>query len=200
MSFTRGDFTRIQTSLTAALLMIAVGSSVAWLADRELRDARRMRADAERQWIEFDGKLQQVRDEENEIRQKAAQFNAMRVRGILGEEQRLEWVELIKEIKEARRLLDLQYEFSPQQPLDGAALPGYSLRSSKMKLQMKLLHEGDLLHFINDLRAHARAYVRVRSCTISRLARGAASPGDAAVLDADCLLDWITILPTKESP
>lgn len=198
MTFTRGDFARIQASLAAALLMIAVGGSVAWLADRELRDATRMRADAERQRIEFDGKLKQVRDEENEIRQKAAQFSTMRARGIIGEEQRLDWVELIKEIKAARRLLDLQYEFSPQQPLDRAALPGYSFRSSTMKLQMKLLHEGDLLHFINDLRAQARAYVRVRSCTVSRIARGTSAPGEAALLDADCQLDWITLLPVKE--
>ncbi|MBI2308725.1 MAG: hypothetical protein HYU78_15660 [Rhodocyclales bacterium] len=199
MTFTRSDFARLRISLVAALAMIAAGGSIAWLAAGEVRDATRARADAERQRVEFEGRLKQVRDEESEIRQKAAQFAAMRARGFIGEERRLDWVESIKEIRETRKLLDLQYEFAPQLPLDRAAMAGYSFRGSAMKMQLKLLHEGDLLDFINDLRAHARAYVRVRSCTVSRIARGAI-PGDAAQLDADCQLDWITIQPAKEAP
>ena len=66
-----------------------------------------------------------------------------------------------------------------------------------MKLQMKLLHEGDLLNFINDVRREAKAYVRVRNCTVTRTTRSGSPTGETALLNADCQLDWITILPNK---
>ena len=164
-----------------------------------MRNYAQTKITATSQLNEYEGKLKQVRAEEAEIKQKSALYSNLRARGIIGEEQRLAWVELIKEIKESRKLLDMQYEFSPQQALELPALSGFSFKSSPMKLQMKLLHEGDLLNFISDLRKHAKAYVRVRSCNVVRIQRAAAPTGDAALLLADCQLDWITILPAKGS-
>lgn len=197
MTFNRSDFARIQISLAAAVAMIAVGVGISWLANQQLRSSVQAKISASSQLSEYEGKLKQVRAEEAEIKQKSALYSNLRARGIIGEEQRLDWVELIKDIKENHKLLDVQYEFSPQQTQERAALPGYSFKSSAMKLQMKLLHEGDLLNFINDLRKQAKAYVRVRSCNVTRIPRSAVPTGDAALLNADCQLDWITILPTR---
>ena len=197
MTFDRSDFSRIQLSLAAAIAMIVAGAGLAWLADQQLRSATQAKASAGSQLQQYEGKLKQVRAEENEIREKSALYNRLRTRGIIGEEQRLDWVELIKGIKESRKLLDVQYEFAPQQALERSALPGFSFRSSSMKLQMKLLHEGDLLNFINDLRREAKAYVRVRNCTVTRTTRSGSPTGETALLNADCQLDWITILPNK---
>jgi hypothetical protein len=177
--------------------MIAAGVGISWLADQQVRSYAQTKISATRQLNEYESKLKLVRAEEAEIKQKSALYSNLRARGIIGEEQRLDWVELIKEIKESRKLLDVQYEFSPQQALEAPALSGFSFKSSPMKLQMKLLHEGDLLNFISDLRKHAKAYVRVRSCNVVRIQRAAAPAGDAALLLADCQLDWITILPAK---
>jgi hypothetical protein len=197
MTFDRSDFARIQISLAAAIAMIAAGVGISWLADQQVRSYAQTKISATRQLNEYESKLKLVRAEEAEIKQKSALYSNLRARGIIGEEQRLDWVELIKEIKESRKLLDVQYEFSPQQALEAPALSGFSFKSSPMKLQMKLLHEGDLLNFINDLRKQAKAYVRVRSCNVVRIQRSAATAGDAALLLADCQLDWITILPAK---
>lgn len=197
MTFDRSDFARIQISLAAAVAMIAAGLGISWLADQQVRSYTQTKIAATGQLNEYEGKLKQVRAEEAEIKQKSALYSNLRARGIIGDEQRLDWVELIKEIKESRKLLDVQYEFSPQQALELPALAGYSFKSSPMKLQMKLLHEGDLLNFIGDLRKHAKAYIRVRSCNVARIQRTAVPAGDAALLLADCQLDWITILPAK---
>ena len=197
MTFDRSDFSRIQISLAAAVAMIAAGVGISWLADQQVRSFAQTKISAASQLNEYESKLKQVRSEEAEIKQKSALYSNLRARGIIGEEQRLDWVELIKEIKESRKLLDVQYEFSPQQALELTALSGFSFKSSPMKLQMKLLHEGDLLNFISDLRKQAKAYVRVRSCNVVRIQRAAAPSGDAALLLADCQFDWITILPNK---
>lgn len=197
MTFDRSDFSRIQLSLAAAIVMILVGAGLVWLAENQVHAAKLAKASAATQLSSFQGKLRQASAEENEIKQKSALYSNLRARGIIGEEQRLDWVELIKDIKESRKLLDLQYEFAPQQALERAVLPGFSFKSSSMKLQMKLLHEGDLLNLINDLRAKAKAYVRVRNCSVTRIPRSAAPAGDAALLSAECQLDWITILPAR---
>lgn len=197
MTFDRKDFSRIWVSLLAAVLMLAAGVALAWLSSEQLQSARQSKSAAAGTLAEFDGKLKQVRAEEAEIKEKAALFERLRTRGVIGEEQRLDWVELIKDVRDTRRLLDVQYEFAPQQVIPGASLPSHSFRSSTMQLRMKLLHEGDLLNFINDVRDNARAYVRVRSCNVARIPRNAAASGETALLSADCELEWITILPTK---
>ena len=151
------------------------------------------RAIAQAERNEFDGKLKQVRNEEDEIKQKSAVFKALQTRGMIGEEQRLEWVELIKDIRDTRRLIDLQYEIAPQRRLDADAAKGFAFYSSTMRLQLKLLHEEDLTRLIDDLRERARALIQVKSCAVSRLSQGAGDGSPIAQLLADCRIDWITL-------
>lgn len=200
MKFERGDFPRIQISLIVAVAMAAAGATIAWWSHERAVTAGRSLAAASAQKQEFDQKLRQVRQEENEIKAKAATYSNWSARGIIGDEQRLDWVEMIRDIKTTRKLLDIQYEFAPQQSLGQPPGGGFVFQNSTMKLQMKLLHEGDLINFINDLRAHAKAYVRVRSCNLSRIAKSAASAGETALLQAECTLDWTTIQPGGRKP
>jgi hypothetical protein len=65
-----------------------------------------------------------------------------------------------------------------------------------MRLELALLHEGDLLGFLEDLRAAGNAYVSVQKCTVIRSAVGGQAPGVATLtprLRAECLVDLITI-------
>lgn len=196
MTFDRSDFVRIQLSLAAAVVMVATGLSIGWFADKQLAIAKQTRNNASRQLQEYDGKLKRVRAEEAEIKQKSALYSELLARGIIGDEQRLDWVELIKDIREARRLLDIQYEFQPQQSLDKTPIAGYNFNSSTMRVSLKLLHEMDLVNFINDLRSKARAFIRVRSCKVVRASRNA-NADDFSMLTAECQIDWITIAPAK---
>ena len=108
MTFDRSDFSRIQLSLAAAIAMIVAGAGLAWLADQQLRSATQAKASAGSQLQQYEGKLKQVRAEENEIREKSALYNRLRAGGMLVVEQRTGWVELIKGIKEYSKLLDVQ--------------------------------------------------------------------------------------------
>lgn len=196
MKITGADLPRLQLGLLAALLMIAGGAGSVHLALKSIRDAQVAQASAQKQSNDVDAKLRQVRSEEAEIKQKSAVFNALEARGVIGEEQRLEWVELLKTIRERRRLLDLQYEIAPQRVLDPA--PGSSLAfyASTMKLELKLLHEEDLTRLLDDLRQQARALIQIRSCKVWRLPRAAGESATNAQLQAACQIDWITLHQT----
>jgi hypothetical protein len=63
-----------------------------------------------------------------------------------------------------------------------------------MKLQLKLLHEEDLLRLLGDLRNQANALIAVKSCNISRLALTPEERANShANLAAICEIDWITL-------
>ena len=69
--------------------------------------------------------------------------------------------------------------------------------TSQMRLQLQLLHEGELLPFLADLRDAVQALVQVRACTIERLGSGSPNRGNNAQLTADCTLEWITLREAK---
>jgi hypothetical protein len=193
MKIVSADFPKLQFSLLAALAMIVIGSGTVFLALNLTKTAKLEQAAAQAERNDVDGKLKRVRNEENEIKQKSALFNRLQVRGVIGDEQRLEWVELLKEIRDKRRLIDLQYEIAPQRPLDATPLGGFGFYVSTMKVQLKLLHEEDLTRLLDDLRQQARALIQVKSCNVSRLPRGSSDTAILAQLQAECQIDWVTL-------
>lgn len=192
MKFGTADFPKIQVSLFVAVLMIAAGAAAVFFSINLTRTAQLAKTAATAERNAFESKLKQVRNEENEIKQKSAQFSNLLARGVIGEEQRLDWVELLKEIRDTRRLLDLQYEISPQRPLDANPGRGFAFYASSMKLQLKLLHEEDLTRLLDDLRRQAKALIQVKSCNVTRLPRSN-EQGSLAMLQADCQIDWVTL-------
>jgi len=140
-----------------------------------------------------------VEAEKQDIRTYQPLYVELRRRGFVGTENRLEWVEAIRQIQEARRLLPLTYQIEPQQPyrLAGPVATGdYQLRGSRMQVHMDLLHELDLINFLVDLRQ--RGVFTVQDCAIKRTASAGNTPL-APALTADCTLNWLT-LTTPTAP
>ena len=192
----------IRWALLAMLLMVAAGATALYYANRFHAKAIADQASAGLARSEARNRLFRARDEEQELRATTTRFQELAQRGIIGDERRLDWVEQIRRIREQRKLFDLQYEIAPQQPLDAAAAGGpLPFMASPMRLTMQLLHEEDLLGFLDDLSAQAPAYLRTRRCTVDRLPPPAVPPTAAAAeLRAECELDWITIRKAKSGP
>ena len=193
MKFLPGDLKKLQISLLVCLLMIVMGAAVVFFANGATRSAQHERVTAQAQRNDYVGKLQRVSSEESEIKEKSALFQKLQQRGIIGEEQRLEWVELLKDIRDKRRLIDLVYEIEPQRPLDVAPGAGFTFNVSPMKVQLKLLHEEDLTRFLGDLNEQARALIQVRYCKVTRQPQGQAGTSGQANLLAECRIDWVTL-------
>ena len=193
MKFLPGDLKKLQISLLVCLLMIVMGAAVVFFANGATRSAQHERVTAQAQRNDYVGKLQRVSSEESEIKEKSALFQRLQKRGIIGEEQRLEWVELLKDIRVKRRLIDLVYEIEPQRPLDVAPGAGFTFNVSPMKVQLKLLHEEDLTRFLGDLNEQARALIQVRYCKVTRQPQGQAGTSGQANLLAECRIDWVTL-------
>ena len=202
MTLDAKDLKRLQWAIAFLIIMSLVGGGALWTTEqmrkqslREIQEATTARKDTQ-------AKLAQARAEQQELTEKLNRFQMLKDRGLFGPERRLDWIEAIARIKAARRIFKLDYEFAPQRRLDASILPGggaaggFELMSSQMRMQIHLLHEGELLDFIGDLRADLRktvdALVHVRSCTIDRLAPSTADRGSKAQLNAECTLECVT--------
>lgn len=203
MNISANDFVRIRWGLGFLLLASVFGFAMTTTARTLVEKAHAEQRQLEAQQREIRARLSRAPDEERELRDKIALFQQLQERAIIGQEERLNWVEQIARIKTARRLFDFQYELAPQKPLADALLPGgavagdYEFMSSTMNLQMPLLHENDLLGFLADLRRNVHAHLMVRDCAIERVAQGQARSA-AAQLRAVCTIDWITLREKRQ--
>lgn len=183
----------LRWNLALLLLAILLAAAAIAAAQHFGRQFQQVQQRAVAQQTETRAKLARVHDDEREIRAKINRYQELVSQGRIAPETRLEWVETLRRIKESRRLLDLNYEISPQRPLDEKARStgGYDFLASPMKLDMPLLHENDLLGLIKDLSAQVHALVSVKSCRIERSMADPQHPG--ATLKAHCEIDWITL-------
>ncbi|MBK8120553.1 MAG: hypothetical protein IPK39_16265 [Sulfuritalea sp.] len=197
------DFKRLQWGIAFLVIMILIGGGSVWTARQWHQDSERAAQQAAAARRDIQGKLARASQEEQELRDKIGRFQALKARGYIGPEQRLDWIETIARIKTARRILKLDYDFAPQRPVDATILPGgalvggFTVMASQMHLQLQLLHENELLAFLAELRDAVQALVQVRSCTMERLMLDNTDRGSKAQLQAECPLEWITLKEGK---
>ncbi|MDQ1816784.1 hypothetical protein RBA41_26120 [Massilia sp. CCM 9210] len=143
-------------------------------------------------------RFQNVESEKQDIAIYQPRFMELQAGGLIGDENRLAWIETIKSIQGTRKLVSASYDIEPQQALVlGApmALGDYQLRGSRMRVELGLVHELDLFHFIDDLRGAGR--FTVQDCKLKRTDAPAESIG-VARLAADCTLIWLTLGATPQ--
>ena len=201
------DLKRLQWAIAFLVIMSMVGGGAVWTTVQMKNNSSKALQEATAARKDIQAKLERARDEQQELTEKLNRFQSLRTRGFFGPEKRLDWIEAIARIKAARRISKLEYEFAPQRLVDASILPGgaaagtYQIMASQMRLQIHLLHEGELLGFLADLRSDLRgaveAVVLVRSCAIERLESSAADRGSKAQLKAECILEWITLKEGK---
>lgn len=200
MKFSANDLFRLRWSLGLFVLLLLAGIALVVGAFRLERDEQRKHRELSGELADIRARLGRAREEEREIRSKISRYQQLLNHGVIGDEQRLDWLEQIAQIKAARRLFDIEYEIAPQRPIEPSLLPegatagNYEIMASAMKLQIQLLHEGDLLVFLDDLRARVQAHLLVRACGIERLPSG---QGIRPLLRAECEIDWITLREKK---
>ena len=202
MNITRDDLKRLRMPLAVAIVLLALGAACLIASGYYLDEARTARDATRLSRVAAQERVSRVAEEEREIRDDLVYYEQMRQRGIVGEQSRLDWIESITRIKNARKLFEIRYNFDAQRPLDYPGIVATStaeLVVSRLKLDMLLLHEGDLLNFLADLQADIKAHVSVRNCTVTRIERGAA-PSATTVqprLRAECQVDLVSVRGLK---
>ncbi len=180
---------------SATLVLLGVAAAVVGQNQAGSEHDAHQRMSSER--VRSKERLASVDDDLAKAAQRAVRFRELIARGHVGPEQRLEWTERIAAVRQARGLFEVHYDFSAQRLLDGTGAASENARfeamASTMKFSMPLLHEGDLLVFLDDLADVAPALLRVRECRIERMPLERHSDRLAPRLSAACSVDWITL-------
>ena len=196
MNFTNQELKTLALPLLACLALLAAGAGfIAW-TQQTLRSSERQLGAAREQRAQARERLMRIAEEEKEVKEKLEVYLRLRDLGILGDERRLEWADAMTRIRTQRELPDLRYRVERQRlissvPGNPAAVDFYA---SSMRVELALLHEGDLVNFLADLRESGNAYYAVKGCSISRIGAAPTLAGLAPRLRAECEIDLITIL------
>lgn len=133
--------------------------------------------------------------EKDTISQYLPKYQTLLQQGFVGEEHRIEWVDALRKIHGQEKLFNINYSIGVQgeyQPSFMSNAGSIKLYRSVMKLELSMLHEGDLLTLIEELSQQQSAPFMVRQCEITRqnaLINNTFAPN----MHADCELDWVTI-------
>ena len=192
MKLAARDFGKIVWFALLAVLLIALAIAAGLWSTGGTSKARGERDAAAARKVEIEKRLGRVRTEEQEIKARTQQFQKMELAGMIGQEKRLEWTELLRDLQRQLRLPGMNYEFGPQVPLESVAGADYAFHSSQLKIQLRVLHEEDLLNFVGQLQKEAKALVVLRGCKLSRPPGGSATR-DATQLVGECTMEWITL-------
>ncbi len=191
------DLPLIRGSILLSLLLSMLGLGLVKVSHDGSTEMREILERLRSQRREIKEMQARLRSDEQEIRRTRLRYEEITKRGYLNREHRLEWVERIRKIREQRKLIEVNYELAPQQSVSNADGSGFEVMSSTMRLRMRLLHEEDLLNFLADLRGSVQAYLSIRSCIVERLPQIGELPTTAAGLQAECLIDWLTLRERK---
>jgi hypothetical protein len=117
-------------------------------------------------------------------------------KGFVGEEHRIEWVDELRNEHQQHKLFGIKYNISQQEeykPTFSLNLGGFALHRSVMKLELDMLHEGDILKLTESMAAKDAAPFMLRNCEIVRLNNSTVFNQLIPNLHAQCDLDWLTI-------
>jgi hypothetical protein len=202
MKIRREDLKHLRIAAAAGAIMAVLGVAAIAVADHYLTAATKLRNAAREQSAAAQERVSKVFEEEREIRESLVFYQTMQRQGMLGPENRLDWIDAIAKIKSERKLFEIKYNIEAQKLLD---YPGVTATKStdffvsRMRLDMLLLHEEDLLNFLSDLRSVGRFHVSVRRCSVNRIERSAATQAQGLYprLRSECQIDLITVRETK---
>ena len=191
------EFRALRTPLIVLILVLAMVTGLIYEIDQSLAAAQRELVQQQNQLREARVRLQKSGLEKEVIVRYLSSYQYLQRLGFVGDEQRLNWLEALRLSNQQAQLFGIQYQIGVQQAYPYAAEldPGQlTLHQSLMKLNFRLLHEGDLMTFLGTLAKQGAGFFAVNQCVIQRL------NADGAVrvqpnLGAECEIAWITVKP-----
>lgn len=196
LNLSRQDWRALSRPLAVLAAVAAVSVIAVGYAGQAVKRAQVELKTEDSALIEARNRVRQSDQEKRVIEQYVEPYRQLERAGIVGEEQRISWIDALRIANQEADLYGVEYNIGPQQPysftseVNAGAL---SVRQSIMKLHLGLLHEGDLFRFFQALAAQKVGRFSVNQCSLKRLSVDLTVPVNQPTLNADCEVAWITI-------
>jgi hypothetical protein len=192
------DWSVLRNALILLLISIAISggvlSSSFYFWDKMDRTHKRERSAL----FGVRAQYQNIDEEEKIIQRYLPLYRDLQSRGVIGQERRLDWIDTLRQASQRVELPMLRYAIDSQniyRPEFVVPSGTFQIYSSNMRLDLGLLHEGDLETLFADLDANAVGLYTVSNCDLRRnhRQREFVKRADATNLKAECGLRWLTI-------
>jgi hypothetical protein len=196
MNFSLKDVGALGRPLMVVAVIVAASAGGIYYTKGLVKQARTSLTAAQGQLDEARKRVQQSGEERDMITRYVGPYTALVERGIVGEEQRLNWVDALRAANSQTKLYGVEYEVGTQQPYAFATevqAAGIPVQQSLMKLRFGVLYETDLLAFFRSLQTQNVGVFSVNQCVLQRMTRDPTPPANAPTLRAECEVSWITI-------
>ncbi|HEX5338629.1 MAG TPA: hypothetical protein VFW53_09345 [Gallionella sp.] len=199
MKLSANDFMPMRRSLLALCAATLIGAATVYFTGQYAQQAQREREQAQARLDDARTRLANAREDSANMDAYLAEYAALERRKIVGDEQRLDWMEGLENIRQRNLVAGFGYTIAPQKsyvpplPLDSG---NFDVRYSEMKLQLELLHEAQLLAFFDALRSQINGWYQLEGCALTRIPD---APPGAPQLKAECSGGWIT-LKSRSAP
>jgi hypothetical protein len=195
MKFSTKDLPRTRGLLIISVLTLVLGAIIAYVSNGVLIEAQQSKITADREWSEAHRKLERTKSEQEDLQGYYHQYQNLVEQNVIGQERRLDWIEAIEKIRNKLNIFSVKYKLEPQETLNFETVTtsnSFDLHRSNMTLDFSLLHEGQLLNFLDTLSKEAKGMYLLESCTLTRndfVRQLRFIPN----LQAKCTLGWITL-------
>ncbi len=203
MKLSKSDFLLMRWSVLAICASLIISAIVLYSSGSYAEKSLRERHNAQSMLNDARARMTTAHQDQENMSIYADNYGALIANKIIGDDQRLDWIEGMEKIRQKNLVTDFRYTIAPQKvyapkpPIDSG---NFDIRYSEMKLQFDLLHEAQLLNFFDALRADIKGWYQLEGCSLQRV--GATSVNEQATktrLKAECSGGWMT-LKSRNAP
>jgi hypothetical protein len=201
MKLSKSDIPLLRRSILALCASAIVSAVALYGSGQYAEKTEKARRDAQNRLNDAHNRLTSAHDDQQNMSAYSGEYGALEKRKIIGDEQRLDWMESLENIRQQNLVTDFRYNIAPQRiyapqlPIDSG---NFDVRYSEMKLQFDLLHEAQLLDFFTALRSQTNGWYQLQGCSLQRT--GSDENTETARLTAECSGGWITLKNRNTPP
>ena len=184
----------IRRALYVFTAVVVVSAAAVVLSDSFMDDAYKNEQSEKRAMRIWKNKIDGSRESNKIIDEYESSYTSLVNRHIVGDENRLSWFETIQSTTNARGMPSVKYNITSQQLVPDTSgqhsVKGLMVYRSKMTLEIKMAHEGDLFAMLNNLDEKAKGLFTVDKCDIEKVE--ARSKESKERMRSFCELSWYT--------
>lgn len=191
----QNDLQALKTPLLVLLVILLAGGAAVYYSDRLVKESRQQLTQQQLLLKDARTRLQKSGEEKEVIVKYLDSFRQLQSAGIIGEEQRINWLDGLRLANQQADIFGVDYQIGTQTPYTYAndLNPGQlALNQSVMKIQFRLLHEEDLMRFLGALGRQGGGLFTIDQCSMKRLDTGGVIRFQPN-LAANCQLSWVTL-------
>ncbi len=190
------DWAYLKMAIVISAIVFLSGALLMIFSVNYRLDAEEQLATEQRELYALSSKYRKARQDKILIDNYLPHYYQLEQQGMVGKERRLNWVDTLRASVKLLEVPHMYFQFAPQRVLQKNIISAGSdlvVNTSRMKLDVGLLHEVDLLQLFSELEQQVTGMFHIDSCSMALIGKDIVLSADHSNLNVSCDLQWFTI-------